>query len=331
MADQRNQQLVRILMILRDLDRQGGADLYELAERYGMDARTVRRDLQALQEAGLPLDEEQSDGPRKRWRIAFSDKLSQVSALLDVSHYLALRLAMDSAAHGKTSAFTALEDLADKVEQSLGKKDHARLREIVSSVHSLEKFAYQQTPPDVLWPLIDAISGRKLCKVRYRAISHGEGEKTYKLLPLKMFAYERAIYLHAYIAKHDAVIVLNLQRLVSMQVLGETGTPPRGYDADALADSAFGVFVGKTTAQYRLHFSATTARRISERVWHPTQQLRELRDGSVELTLTCYASPEIVGWIRSFGSDVEVLEPQALRTELALLGRSLADRYGTRA
>ena len=245
-----------------------------------------------------------------------------------MSHYLALRLAMDRVVHGKTSSFTALEDLADKIEQSLGKKDHARLREIVSAVHSLEKFAYQQTPPDVLWPLIDAISKRKLCKVAYRAISHDAGEKTYKLLPLKMFAYERAIYLHAYVHKHDAVIVLNLQRLVSLQALDETGTPPRGYDADALAESAFGVFLGKTTAHYRLRFGSSMARRISERVWHPTQKLRELPDGGVELELTCYASPEIGGWIRSFGSDVEVLAPSSLRIELATLGRAMAERYG---
>lgn len=331
MADKRNNQLVRILMILRDLDRQGGADLYELSARHGAGVRTIRRDLQALQEAGLPIAEEETDGPKKKWRVAFSDKLSQISSLLDVSHYLALRLAMDGSAHGKTSSFTALEDLADKIEASLGKKDHARLREIVSSVHSLEKFTYQQTPPDVLWPLIDAISRRKLCKVTYRAVSHGDGEKSFKVLPLKLFAYERAIYLHAYVQKHDAVIVLNLHRLVSLQALDEKGTAPRGYDADALAESAFGVFIGKTTARYRLRFSSTMARRIRERVWHPTQKLSELSDGGVELELTCYASPEIVGWIRSFGSDVEVLAPAALRTEMAALGRALAERYGARA
>jgi DNA-binding transcriptional ArsR family regulator len=61
-------------------DRLGGVDLYELAERYGTTVRTIRRDLEALQEGGLPLLEER-DGKRKRGRIAFKDHLQQLSGL----------------------------------------------------------------------------------------------------------------------------------------------------------------------------------------------------------------------------------------------------------
>jgi predicted DNA-binding transcriptional regulator YafY len=42
--------------------------------------RTIRRDLEALQEGGLPLLEER-DGKRKRGRIAFKDHLQQLSGL----------------------------------------------------------------------------------------------------------------------------------------------------------------------------------------------------------------------------------------------------------
>ena len=44
----RNAQLVRTLSVPRDLDRLGGVDLYELAERYGTTVRTIRRDLEAI-------------------------------------------------------------------------------------------------------------------------------------------------------------------------------------------------------------------------------------------------------------------------------------------
>src|SRR4051812_45565134 len=107
--------MIRILSIIREMDRVDGVDLYELAERHGTNVRTIRRDFEAIEAVGLPLAEEQ-DGKRKKWRIAFRDKLSKLSDLLDVSHYLALRVAMDTGVHKTSSLFASLEDLADKIE-----------------------------------------------------------------------------------------------------------------------------------------------------------------------------------------------------------------------
>ena len=41
----RNEQVARILGIVRDLHRTDGMDIYEIAEKYGTVTRTVRRDL----------------------------------------------------------------------------------------------------------------------------------------------------------------------------------------------------------------------------------------------------------------------------------------------
>ena len=86
----RNTQLVRILQILRELDRLDGVDLYELRDRFGVNLRTIRRDLAALQELGLPIVEDAGDGPRKRWRVAYRDQLQKLSSLVDASHFMAL-------------------------------------------------------------------------------------------------------------------------------------------------------------------------------------------------------------------------------------------------
>jgi predicted DNA-binding transcriptional regulator YafY len=93
----RNEQLVRLLQILRDLDRLGGLDVYELAETHGTTTRTIRRDLAALEAAGFTLLSER-DGARLRYRIDLKGKLAKLSSLLDASHYLALRVAMEPGA-----------------------------------------------------------------------------------------------------------------------------------------------------------------------------------------------------------------------------------------
>lgn len=65
----RNRGLVRALRTAKLLESSRfGVSIGELASEFGCTTRTVRRDLEALQEAGLPLVDV-VDGGRKRWRV----------------------------------------------------------------------------------------------------------------------------------------------------------------------------------------------------------------------------------------------------------------------
>jgi predicted DNA-binding transcriptional regulator YafY len=325
----RNAQVVRVLQILRELDRLGGVDLYELAQRYGTTTRTIRRDFDALEGAGVPLIEESTDGRKKRWRVDFKGQQRKLADLLDASHYLALRLAMDqSGATKRTSAmYGTLEDLSDKIEIALGEKGRKLARDINGCFYSYEKFAYQSSPPDVFWPLIDAIAGKHLCLVKYRAPRAEPYDAKFRALPLKLFAHGGTLYLHAFVPKHGHVIVLNLQRLVALEVLAQRGTPPPDYDPAQWEASAFGIFVGKTQVRYKLRFDREAAPYIRERLWHPTQKLRELAGGVLELTFTCAESYEVAAWVASWRTAVEVLEPESLRDEIVALGEWISTKY----
>jgi predicted DNA-binding transcriptional regulator YafY len=328
-AIDRNAQVVRVLQILRELDRLGGVDLYELAQRYGTTTRTIRRDFAALEGAGVPLVEDSSDGRKKRWRVDYRGQQHKLAELLDASHYLALRVAMDQAgATRRTSAmYATLEDLSDKIETSLGAKGRKLIESINGCFYSYEKFAYQSSPPDVFWPLIGAIAERQLCVVKYRAPRAEPYDAKFRALPLKLFAHGGAIYLHAFVPKHGNVIVLNLQRLVALEVLEQRGTPPPDYNPEQWEASAFGIFVGKTPVRYKLRFESEAAPYIRERVWHPTQKLRELAGGVLELTFTCSESYEVAAWVASWRTAVEVLEPESLRTELTEFGKWIGTKY----
>ena len=328
-AIKRNVQLIRTLSIIRDLDRSDGVDLYELSERYGTNVRTIRRDLEGLQAVGLPLAEQdgESDTRRKRWRVAYKDRLGKLADLFEVTHYLALRIAMDSGVGKASNLFTALEDLADKIERHLGSAERQQLRDIAGAFHSYEKFAYRERAADVFWPLISAIADKRLCRIVYRAPRADARDKEIRILPLRMFLYHQAIYLHAYVPKHKSIITLNLQRLRELKVLDETATPPADYRPEKLEDSAFGVFVGPTTEKFVLRFDTEVAPYIRERTWHPTEKSRTLPDGRLELTFTCSPSYEVSSWVASWRQHVEVVAPASLRKELADLGRWMAEKY----
>lgn len=330
-AQGRNNQIERILQILRQLDRAGGTTLYELAQTFGATVRTVRRDIDALRAAGLPIEEEPGDGRAKRWRIPYSDRMRKVSSLLDATHYLALRVAMDQGgvARRLPAVFTALEDLSDKIEQAVGKAKRHDLEAIASCFYSTEKFAYQGSAPEVLWPLVRAISERKFCEIRHRGAAPGAKEHAWRALPLKVFVHDGALYVHLHIpAWPGEVRVFNLQRVRGVKVTDDVGQVPAGYDPDKLATATFGVFGGQQTYTYRLRFTPNIATYIRERLWHPTQKLRNMKNGGVELTFTCAASPDLTGWVAGWREDVVVVEPAELRKELRDVGRWMSKTYG---
>lgn len=326
----RNEQLVRVLHLLQDVQRTGGADLYELSERYGASTRTIRRDFDALESAGIPLKKETIDGStRMRWRLEV-DRTNKVTQLLQASHFLALRMAMAEAQalRHTESLFAVMEDLSDRVERALGPAGRQQLAEIDRCFLSWEKFAWKGAPPDLVVQLVGAISRRRECVVTYRAPSSGNTERSFRVLPLRLLVHNGSVYVHAWREKFKTVLLLNLHRLKKLEVTDDEGEVPDDYDPERLEDSAFGIFLGKERVRFHLRFDAWARPYIEERIWHPSQELRPLEDGGAELTFTCTPSYEVTNWVASWQQHVEVLEPASLRDDLHAWGRWLVERYG---
>lgn len=75
----------------------------------------------------------------------------------------------------------------------------------------------------------------------------------------------------------------------------------------------------------RVVFSARMVPYIRERLWHPTQELKRLPDGRLEMTLKVAALPDIRRWLLGFGPDAALVAPGALREGLRLRADALID------
>ena len=324
----RNDQVVRILHLLRDLERLGGCDLYELATHYGTTTRTIRRDLEALEEAGIPLKKEPGEGSKVRWSLD-THATGRITSLIETTHFMALRLAMNEglAVKRQSLLFASLEDLSDRIEQAIGKQGRAQLQAIDNCFFSWDKFAWRNAPLDVVLPLVDAITERKKCEVKYRAPSSGNKEHSFTILPLRLFVHHGALYLHAWQPKHQTVLPLNLHRLIALKVSDEVLPMPAGYDAAQLEATAFGIFIGPKPETFQLRFDAFSRPYIEERQWHPTQKLEVQEDGGVVLSFDCAPSYEVTNWVASWRDHVQVLKPEKLRAELLTYGAWLLTEY----
>ena len=82
----RNAEVIRQWKILKTIEAGRWTTAGELAEEYGVTERTIRRDIEALQEAGFPLYDDRIDG-KKVWRLVegYRQRLTQSFTLAELS------------------------------------------------------------------------------------------------------------------------------------------------------------------------------------------------------------------------------------------------------
>jgi proteasome accessory factor B len=89
-----------------------------------------------------------------------------------------------------------------------------------------------------------------------------------------------------------------------------------------LRDS-FGIVSGEGQFNVVIRFSQQVADYVREKRWHPSQQLRELRGGGVELRLKLSSLVEIQRWIMSWGGEAAVLQPPELAAQVRKAARRI--------
>ncbi len=110
----------------------------------------------------------------------------------------------------------------------------------------------------------------------------------------------------------DAIRQFAVARLGSVAVSRTKFLRPADFSPEKFYARSFGVFVSEGEFRVRLRFSARVARRIRERDWHETQEIKGLANGGIELTMCLGSLDEVEQWVLSWGPDVKVLEPEAL-------------------
>jgi len=69
------------------------------------------------------------------------------------------------------------------------------------------------------------------------------------------------------------------------------------------------------------------AHRVGETRWHRTEQVERLNDGSLLWRALIAEPQEMMPWIRGWGADCEVIEPQSVRQKIIEETQSLYRLY----
>ncbi len=101
-------------------------------------------------------------------------------------------------------------------------------------------------------------------------------------------------------------------RIQEVRLTGRTFDPPQKFSVERQLRDSFGVRSGQKEQEVVVRFNHSVADFIREKKWHHSQQLRELKNGDVELCLTLSSLVEIQRWVLSWGGNAVVIRPPEL-------------------
>ena len=309
----RNAEVIRQWQILREVEsHRTGVTIHELAERVDVTTRTIRRDLQALQEAGFAVYDEGGEQETKRWRLD-AHPFRTLQEGLTVADVAALYLSR--------SVVEALSGwpLAEELRSAFAKLDRAlnpRMREFLAT---LPQVVSAKTGPrarhdsaaliDSTRRLFEAVRDRHIVEMRYFS-ARSNRAKTYVAHPYRLALAQGGVYLVAWVPPYDEFRTFAVERIERLSIKDETFRKTRDLPAD-LFGASMGVFWAPAEP-IELEFDARVAPYVRGRVWHDSQVLEDLADGRLKVTLEVSNDWALRSWVLGFGASVKVVRPTAL-------------------
>ena len=321
----RNAQLIRQWAILKQIETNRWTTISDMAGHHIVSTKTIRRDLAALMEAGFPLYDERYDG-KVYWRLNEEYKglplatlsLSETAALY-FSKKLVVNLAAPPFSNDIASAFK-------KIETALPERN-IKFLDSLDSMISVRADA----PKDLdhhkktISVLMEAIGEEVRVKMQYFSV-HSQQKKTYTLHPYRLMYFRGGLYLFAYVEEYQQIRTFAIERIESIEKTRDAFEKPPDFSVESYLESAFGV-VKEEPFDVEIIFSKDIAEYVRSRIWHPSQQVREIGDGRIRMKLHVGGEFELGSWILSFGPSAIIVSPERLRRRVeAELARAL-DNY----
>ena len=231
----RNAEVIRQWSLLRDLEASRHLTIDEMASRTGVTTRTIRRDLEALQEAGFPLFDEVHDGKR-HWTLeqrAFRRlddtgfNLAELSALY-FTRTLAECLAATPFQQDVRNAFDKLAAaLTPGMRQFLDRLPLAIQAKADPGVRAPTRAANDRAgakPDPRVAQLLDATLHHRRIEMRYHSFSSNR-DKAYAVEPQRLVFAQGGLYLLAFVPEYNELRTFSVDRILGLSLTEDRFEP----------------------------------------------------------------------------------------------------------
>jgi len=300
--------VLKIITLLQTRRHYGPGDL---ARELEVSRRTIYRDLNMLELAGIPFYYDRDKGGyvihETYWLPPINLSLEEALSLV--------ALAERSMNREPVPMMARAADAARKIESRLP----LAIRAAVG--HMSERLTIRRTPAarhvsleDTYQAVRKAVADRRPIRGRYISFAERKQIRVH-VEPYWLLFHERAWYVIGRSLSHNEIRTFKLGRFVDVRVGPERFKRPPLTLEDYLGNAWRFIPEGREYT-VRLRFAALVAANVAEVRWHTTQKVTWQDDGSMLFEVRVDGLGEIAWWILGYGDQVEVLAPKALRARI---------------
>lgn len=279
----------RLLRLLHYLSNPGGMTVQRMADKTGVDVRTIYRDLDELRDACFDIVQSRPRGP-----YSLSGEYTALGQTLSLEEVLCLGL----------SSCLLQQQLGGIGREAMRKLQHFIKGEKRELARDLPQVVQARDGEDHQWvpPLVTAVSQRRRVRFEY---SKGD-EPTRTLDPYTVFYQDERWYVQGFDHLRKDLRRFRLARIISLEVLQQSFMVPKTYDSKSALFHKWDIAVGEPVAVL-CRVDPALAEWLKENPQHPTQSV----DQNL-FRLTVRDLDALGHWLLSL-RGVEVLEPEQLR------------------
>ncbi|MBO0734601.1 MAG: WYL domain-containing protein [Methylocapsa sp.] len=302
-----------------------GMTLAEMAAFSRIGRRTAERRRDAVEAVFGPL-ERIEDGRQVKFRMN-ARGLGNFAAAPTAQELAELENAARAYEAGRDPARAEiLRSLGQKIRASLRHAERRRLDTDIDAQLRAEAFACQVGPrpfadAKVLGALREALLAGVMVKFLY-----GEGEggplRWRKVIPYGLLFAPR-YYLTARVKSKPEPVLFRLDRIRNLELTGEPGAPPAGFNLKAYASRSFGVFQ-EAPEDVVLRFDPSAAADARSFLFHASQTIADEADGSLIVRFRAAGLLQIAHHLLTWGSAVTIIAPEELKS---IMSQQIAELY----
>lgn len=294
----------RLFKILYHLLEKGRATAPELAERFEVSVRTIYRDIDALSEAGIPVYAETG----RNGGIYLLEDFVLNKALLSEKEKQEILASIQSlsavGAPYNKNMMTKLSALFKVTSEDWMEADFSRWGE---KTRDNEKFENIKS----------AVIRHKAMRILYEGSYHGGSERI--IYPLKLMYKAKEWYIKAFCTQKQDFRIFKLTRMIEWEVMDKEFEPMTFPEYEDESEQRGNTIV--------LRFSKETAYRVFDEF--NMSQVTRLEDGDLRVEANMPEDEWLIGYILSFGTQVDVIEPLYLREVIAKRAKEIYEKNKT--
>lgn len=286
----------------------------ELAEEFEVNVRTIYRDIEALQIAGIPIVSYQGNnggyGILENYKI---DK--QYLSLKDISSIITALKSINN-----TLDDNNITVAIEKIKNLVPRNDKETIEETLAV--DMLPWRLANKLKERLKSLNNACRSQKLVRFTYRDPSGNETMRTVE--PMTLVLKGTAWYLFGYCTYRTDYRIFKLARIKNIEYTEESFVRREAsyktyFDPQPPPETAM--------VTLRLKFNAASRHYVEEYFEEADTTLEP--NGDIIVTVTFPEDHWIISWLLSFGTMVEILEPAHYREQLLEQAHKIIEKYKT--